>query len=835
MSHVLVLQDKYGVAWPAEAGKTAATAERLPFAEALTRIYSTDAHASAYDCASHLHRLKKEAVGEAHPTMTTLFVDADAHAAHGSGKAAAPAWWEAEKVKIGKLRAKHPGVVAYRTRGGYRLVARLATPHVVDSPAAAEAWRRWYARAIIYIHRTFDITGDPSCADFTRLFRLPHTNRGERAAENWPVVGDLAAVGAFDWSPADGDLGEDIVAAEMLSKRADVVAPQGWAGLAYLLKPKAPASPRPAMPALSPSAARIERYANAALDSAASKIASTPAGGRNGVLNSEAFSVGRLVAGGVVPESTAEAVLVAAAEAAGLAPGEARASTRSGLEAGQRHPRAIPETPFRSVGALAAAPAPGGPPVADAEPEMVYEWIPAPEPAPRPVVHEAAYYGLAGRIVNAIKEHTEADPFGILACILVMFGVVVGRRPHFIAGGERHGTNEYVALVGPTSEGRKGTAVSEAKRIFCLAGPAYTPPTASGLSSGEGFVHAIRDEVRTLRPVRDKGKVVDHEEVIEDQGVPDKRLLANEPEFASVFARMNKEGNSLSALIRQGWDGHTLSTMTIKPRKATDPHVGMIFQSTQDELTKVMTETEAFNGFGNRIQFVSVKRWHVLPFGGSPDLEVLNPLVEELREAVDVAKEVGEMKRDDEANKAWKPAYTLLTADRPGLFGSITARGAQHVIRLSMIYALLDKESEVKKVHLKAALAFWKASMASAQAIFGGLQGDLIADEILAELQERPDGMTRTEMTDLFNRNIRSSRIGAALGLLARLGLAVGRKEEPVKTAESKAGGRKVERWFYRPQPHEKNEKTQEEQGDKGGISFISSVPEEDEQGEVAS
>ena len=351
---VLVLQDRFGVAWPAEAGKTPAQAERLPLAEALTRIYPTDAHTAGYDSPAHLFRLKKEAASEARPAMTTLLVDVDAHAAHSAGKAASPAWWEAEKLKIEKLRAEHPGIVAYRTRGGYRLVTRLAVPFIIDSPAAADSWRRWYARAILGLFRDFEIVGDPSCGDFTRLYRLPHTNRGGRAPENWPVVGDLAAVGAFDWSPVDGDLGEDIAAAEMLSKRADVVAPQGWGGLAFLLKPKAPS--RPAMPALSPSAARLERYWAAALDSAASKVASTPPGGRNGVLNSEAFSVGRLVAGGVVPESVAARVLAAAGVAAGLSEGEARASARSGLEAGQRHPRALPEPTFRSVGALALAP-----------------------------------------------------------------------------------------------------------------------------------------------------------------------------------------------------------------------------------------------------------------------------------------------------------------------------------------------------------------------------------------------------------------------------------------------------------------------------------------------
>lgn len=425
-----------------------------------------------------------------------------------------------------------------------------------------------------------------------------------------------------------------------------------------------------------------------------------------------------------------------------------------------------------------------------AEP-LELEWLPTPPPPPRPDLAEPAFHGLAGRFVRTVAPHTEADPLGILGAFLTAFGVAVNRGPHFRIGGDRHGCNLFVILVGPTSEGRKGTAVSEGMRLFRLAGEGCIPPSASGLSSGEGFVHAIRDEVRGLVPIREKGKVVSHDEVVVDSGVSDKRLLVVESELGSVLRRMEREGNSLSALMRQAWDGSDLCTLTKKPLRASDPHVGLVAQITPAELDALQSETDSLNGWANRFMYLSVLRPHLLPNGGGLVDSDLVPLALELREAIEAARTVGEMRRDADAEEAWRRVYPRLTADSPGLFGAVTARAAQNVIRVSLLYALLDRESVVRAPHMAAALAFWEAAKESARTLFGGSLGDRVADDIIAELRGKPDGMTRSELRDFFSRNVSSPRIGTALALLARLGLARGRRETPAG-----GKGRRAERWF---------------------------------------
>ena len=86
---------------------------------------------------------------------------------------------------------------------------------------------------------------------------------------------------------------------------------------------------------------RSEAYGAAALEKACAEIASTPEGGRNDTLNAAAYSIGRLVGGGVIEERRASAALLEAARACGLTAEEARATIKSGLAAGLKSPRTV--------------------------------------------------------------------------------------------------------------------------------------------------------------------------------------------------------------------------------------------------------------------------------------------------------------------------------------------------------------------------------------------------------------------------------------------------------------------------------------------------------------
>ena len=80
-------------------------------------------------------------------------------------------------------------------------------------------------------------------------------------------------------------------------------------------------------------------YATAALRDETRTVAAARPGTRNDTLNRAAFSLGQLVAAGLLPPLAVASALADAAERAGLPADEARRTIRSGLAAGARRPR----------------------------------------------------------------------------------------------------------------------------------------------------------------------------------------------------------------------------------------------------------------------------------------------------------------------------------------------------------------------------------------------------------------------------------------------------------------------------------------------------------------
>jgi len=390
---------------------------------------------------------------------------------------------------------------------------------------------------------------------------------------------------------------------------------------------------------------------------------------------------------------------------------------------------------------------------------------------PAPPRNEA-YYGLAGDIVRAIEPHSEADPVALLIQSLIMFGNIIGKTAYFIAEADRHYLNIFSALVGATSKGRKGTSFGQAKRLYESINPEWSKERIqSGLSSGEGLIWAVRDPIEKTEPIKDKGRVVGNQNVVVDAGVLDKRLLDVEAEFASTLRVIGRDGNILSALMRQAWETGTLRVLTKNsPAKATNAHISIIGHITKNELLRYLDKTEMANGFANRFIWLCVKRSKELPEGGQIQMVDFALIVRRLRGAIDFANQVSEMKRDENAKSLWHKEYSRLSKETPGLLGALTGRAEPQVMRLACIYALFDCSDVVRIEHLQAALALWDYSESSVAYIFGDNLGDPIADTILASLRSNPSGLSRTEISNLFKRHIDSTQISRALETLKEMG-----------------------------------------------------------------
>jgi hypothetical protein len=392
---------------------------------------------------------------------------------------------------------------------------------------------------------------------------------------------------------------------------------------------------------------------------------------------------------------------------------------------------------------------------------------------PEPIAAEA-FHGLAGEIVRAIEPHTEADPAGLLIQFLTAFGNAAGPSPYFQVEADRHRANLFVVLVGVTSVARKGTSLGHIRRIFqSVDGEWAAGRMLSGLSSGEGLIWAVRDAIEKRESVREKGRVVRYERVIADDGVPDKRALVVETEFSSPLRVAQREGNTLSATLRDSWDIGNLCTLTKNsPARATGAHISIIGHVTREELLRYLNSTEMGNGFANRFLWLCVRRSKCLPDGGNFRIEEHPDLLGRLKDSLAFAHSAAEIRRDDAAADMWRAVYPELSRGRPGLFGSIVSRAPAQVLRLSVILALLDSSPLIREAHMLAALALWEYCEASARFVFGDSLGYPDADRILKELQTNPRGLTRTEIHNLFGRNRSEAEIEAALHCLAERGLA---------------------------------------------------------------
>lgn len=391
-----------------------------------------------------------------------------------------------------------------------------------------------------------------------------------------------------------------------------------------------------------------------------------------------------------------------------------------------------------------------------------------------PVLDDAALHGLAGEVVRLIEPHTEADPVALLVSFLSEFGAMLNRGPHLILDGSYHPLLFWPVLVGQSSKSRKGTAGRRIETLLSLADDGWTRGECKGtLSSGEGLAFSVRDAQFKEEPVKQSGKPTgDMQTICTDSGVEDKRLFLVQSEFGAVLKIMAREGNSLSGVLRDAWDGLTLAPMTKANRvRATNPHIGIVAHVTKDELLRNLTDTETVNGFGNRFVWFAVRRSKELPFPGSPPESEFSALAREIRMVLPVARACGALALSAAAREEWSGIYHDLSADRPGMAGALLGRAEAQVMRLSGLYAVLDGHSIIDLVHLKAALALWQHAEASTRLIFGDSLGDPVADTMLRAIRTNGE-RTDSELSGLFKRHKTASELERAKGALVQSGLA---------------------------------------------------------------
>lgn len=375
----------------------------------------------------------------------------------------------------------------------------------------------------------------------------------------------------------------------------------------------------------------------------------------------------------------------------------------------------------------------------------------------------------------------EANRESLLIQLLACFGNCIGRTAFFTAAEDKHYTNLFVVVVGKSSRGRKGQSLNLIRSLFKGVDDIwYADRIKKGLSSGEGLIKHIEDKVdeHALTGVKF------------NQGNLDKRILCLESEFSSVLRMTQREGNILSQILRDAWDGSDLQTLTKNdPLRAKEPMVSIIGHITDTELTKLLSSNEIANGLANRFIFIRGYADKCLPNPEPLSAESKLHLSNLLNAAVSKARQTDLVEFEATALPIWNEYYTSISHDDISIVGSLSARQEAQVRRLAMIITLINGKCKIDKDALAFARSIYQYSLETLREIYGYSFGDLFTDRILDYLKSSPDGKSKSEIWQLFSKNNQKGSLDRSLKLL--------QSQQLIDCVKIETAGRPVEIWKY--------------------------------------
>lgn len=390
-------------------------------------------------------------------------------------------------------------------------------------------------------------------------------------------------------------------------------------------------------------------------------------------------------------------------------------------------------------------------------------------PPPKP--DSAMLYGLAGDVARISAAGTEVNPVAAAACFLSFLGANVGRDLYLPVGNTWHHARAFTLHVGRTGRGRKGDSMSLVNRIRRRMEEVHKGTLGQshhgGLSTREGLALLIHD-----------GYTQGKEEV---PPIEDKRLWVIESEFANVLHQGKRDGNTLSAALRDAWDGVSIRPAIKSCRVwASSPHIGLHANVTPGELLSMLESRELSNGFANRFLTLWAEKTGSVAFPETTSDATVHDLAGRVADVVQwakggypAAKDTRRMMLSDEASRLYAEAYTkeLTRSEASDVLTGLMERAAPYALRLAMLFAIMDKVLVIQPCHLLAALAWVRYWRQSVRFIFATRADSEKSQEradharkILTFLSTRPDGATRTEINnDCFSKRVSATKIDSAL------------------------------------------------------------------------
>lgn len=365
--------------------------------------------------------------------------------------------------------------------------------------------------------------------------------------------------------------------------------------------------------------------------------------------------------------------------------------------------------------------------------------------------HEAAYGGLLGDCTRFLLEGTDASPVAVLASLVAFCGALMPSLGYWHG---RHPSSPYLAIVGQSGDGRKGTAMT---RVVDALGYTLGTDTVNrvkfdGIASGEGLVKALLDRKS------------------ETFGNPTGVLF--EEEYETFLTAAGREGSNLDSRVRAAFDGKQLSLRKVSERVVVpEPYyLSFLVGITPIALRKAIKRSAFTDGSGNRVLWLPVVRRPVRVMSTEPifPLDLSRPLIEAHRKTFN---DPARIDPTPEANDLLSDYDDYLRANAVGTAARLTRRFGVLAFRMGLVHAAVERSRSVEREHIARAIALTDYALRGLTYAFGHAAGDADATHLLRMLRDSETG--ELSMTDLKHDFIREPiRRQAALDELQDLGLA---------------------------------------------------------------
>jgi hypothetical protein len=300
-------------------------------------------------------------------------------------------------------------------------------------------------------------------------------------------------------------------------------------------------------------------------------------------------------------------------------------------------------------------------------------------PATKPFP-ESAWTGIFADWRETVSSSTEASLESLWGAFLSACGLVIGRRAWRSTPRPLY-PNFYILLLGQTGDSRKSTCLWLATEFLQHVGEDFR--LLEGLVSTEGLIEALAGREET-------------------------KALIYADEFRAVLAVARRKGTQdiLPRLNSLYYCPQKSSVDRAKnPTVATRPFISLMTATPQDYVEDLLCDLDITGGFLNRFLIITGDEQAPRPIVKGPSADQWDDLAMKVQIATDKAS--GHIEFSSHALARWKEFYVDWRNSRRKLErrkAQLTARVFEHVLKIAMVYAVLNGENAISLSTLNIAI-----------------------------------------------------------------------------------------------------------------------------------